>query len=160
MSDTMLPTGVDYEALRTFQEYCHQASRDRGFYDEPDQLLDLCEQLRGEGRAGLADYIYRAYLGNRLMLIAGEVSEAHEEDRAGNDPGQTYYLDGDRKVYPGDPYIREGVVPKPEGAPSELADIFIRLMDHAKERGIDMGAAVKEKLEYNATRPYKHGKKY
>jgi hypothetical protein len=150
----LAPTGVDYEGIRTIQDYCHQQSRARGFHDEPDRLMELVSSLK-ETDTKLADYIYSMYLGNRLMLIVGEASEAHEEERKGIDPTVTYYPtkpDDDRNYQLG--------AFKPEGVPSELADIYIRLMDHAGELKVDMADAVKEKLEYNATRAYLHGKKF
>jgi NTP pyrophosphatase (non-canonical NTP hydrolase) len=48
---------------------------------------------------------------------------------------------------------------KPEGFPSELADIMIRVMDLAEGMGVDLGKEILEKHEYNKTRPYKHGGK-
>lgn len=157
------PTGVDYEALRNFQAYCNAQSRARGFHDEPDELKDLCTDLRMKGQENLANYIEAMYYGNRLMLIAGEVTEAHEEIRSGKPLAQTYYLDQGKVVLPDDPHIREGRghgVDKPEGVPSELADIFIRLMDLSEELSIDLASIVEEKLKYNATRPFKHGKAF
>jgi len=151
----LAPTGVDYEAIRTFQTYCHAQSRGRGFHDDPDELKALCDDLRLQGRERLADYIWRTYLGNRLMLIVGEASEAHEEERAGVSPAETYY-----PTKPDDDRNYEIGAFKPEGVPSELADIFIRLMDHAEELGIDLARAVEEKLKYNATRPWMHGKAF
>jgi NTP pyrophosphatase (non-canonical NTP hydrolase) len=48
---------------------------------------------------------------------------------------------------------------KPEGIPSELADIVIRVMDCAVEYGIDLEDEITLKMAYNATRPHKHGGK-
>lgn len=48
---------------------------------------------------------------------------------------------------------------KPEGIPSELADIVIRVGDASEEYGIDLGQEVLLKQSYNATRPHKHGGK-
>ena len=47
---------------------------------------------------------------------------------------------------------------KPEGYPTELADIIIRTLDLAYMLSIDIDAAVQEKLAFNATRGHKHGK--
>ncbi len=40
----------------------------------------------------------------------------------------------------------------------ELADIVIRTFDLAEGFGIDIEKEVLQKMEYNKTRPYKHGK--
>lgn len=81
----------------------------------------------------------------KCMLIVSEVAEAMEEHRAGK--GFTNYFNEDK---PG----------KPEGVPAELADIVIRVADLAEICGIDLEAAITEKMGYNSTRPYKHGKAY
>lgn len=81
-------------------------------------------------------------LDQKLLLIIGEVVEAQEEYRSNDDLHHVYYRD-------------DG---KPEGFEFELADTFIRLMDLAGALGIDIGSRVMEKLEYNKTRPPKHGR--
>ncbi len=48
---------------------------------------------------------------------------------------------------------------KPEGVPSELADILIRIADMCGLYGIDLEGAVMRKLAYNATRPIRHNGK-
>lgn len=160
MSDALPPSGVDYEAIRTFQAYCHAESRARGFHEEPDRLKALATALH-KTDPDLANYIQAMYYGNRLMLISGEVAEAHEEIRAGKALNETYYSDSTHPV-PVEPfpYVEVVHVPKPEGLPSEVADIFIRLMDLVEEADIDLADAIKEKLEYNSTRPHKHNKKF
>lgn len=40
----------------------------------------------------------------------------------------------------------------------ELADIFIRCLDTAFAKGINIGRAIRIKSEYNKTRPFMHGK--
>ena len=42
----------------------------------------------------------------------------------------------------------------------EIADAIIRLLDFSHKFGIDLDFHIKAKLEYNASRPYKHGKTY
>ncbi len=49
--------------------------------------------------------------------------------------------------------------PKPEGVGSEFADIFIRLLDNCYLFEIDLAAEVQRKMNYNATRPHRHGGK-
>ena len=55
-------------------------------------------------------------------------------------------------------YYSEGG--KPEGVPSELADVVIRIMDMCEHYEIDLGAVIMEKHDFNKKRPYKHGKKF
>lgn len=42
----------------------------------------------------------------------------------------------------------------------EAADTLIRLLDLCGGRGLRLGEAVIAKMEYNASRPYKHGKEF
>lgn len=42
----------------------------------------------------------------------------------------------------------------------EMADIFIRLLDLAQYRGIDLMTIAELKHAYNTTRPYRHGKAF
>lgn len=81
----------------------------------------------------------------QFALVMTEAAEAIEELRKGNKPHRTYYN-------PDKPY-------KPEGVPSELADIVIRCLDIADMFAIDLGWRVAEKLEYNSSRGYRHGGK-
>jgi NTP pyrophosphatase (non-canonical NTP hydrolase) len=50
-------------------------------------------------------------------------------------------------------------VHKPIGVGSEVADLFIRLLDVCKRWDIDLIAEYDRKMAYNQTRPYRHGQK-
>jgi NTP pyrophosphatase (non-canonical NTP hydrolase) len=111
-----------------------------------DFLTALCQQLhQAQVDKGFWDTFWDERPLNwdrKLLLIVGEVAEAHEELRSHDDPKHVYYRE-------------DG---KPEGFAFELADVFIRLADLAGALGIDLGAAVAEKHAFNQTRPHKHGR--
>lgn len=114
---------TDYETLTHLTKILHKAQVEKGFWPQGAEFWNIDQ---------------------KLMLIVGEVAEAHEELRSNDDPHHVYYRD-------------DG---KPEGFAFELADVLIRLADLAAALGLDLGALVKEKHEFNQTRPHKHGRLY
>lgn len=81
-------------------------------------------------------------IADKLLLIHSEISEAAEEIREGR--WAVWYKPG-----------RE----KPEGFSVEIADAMIRAMDLCKFLGVDLVAAMRLKIAYNATREHLHGGK-
>ena len=77
---------------------------------------------------------------SKLMLITTEVAEAAEDVRTG--AMRTVMSDSG----------------KPEGLPSELADIVIRVMDVCGGLGIDLDEEIRIKMSHNRRRPALHGK--
>lgn len=97
-----------------------------------------------------------------LALIMTEASEGIEELRDGRGVTETYYSGGvqtNRGLSEDRRLDANGDLRKPEGVPSELADAVIRALDCADAWGIDLTAAIEEKLAYNATRGHRHGGK-
>lgn len=76
----------------------------------------------------------------KLALIHSEISEALEEYRNG---------------------LMETRIEnaKPEGFAVELADAVIRIADLCGYLEIDLDSVLQRKMEYNATRPFRHGGK-
>lgn len=83
-------------------------------------------------------------VGDKLMLIVSEAAEALEDHRDGH-PVIHYWMGG-----------KDGT--KPCGVPSELADIVIRVLDMAECFHVDLSEAIIDKMRYNKTRPYLHGR--
>jgi NTP pyrophosphatase (non-canonical NTP hydrolase) len=77
----------------------------------------------------------------QLALVMTEASEAIECVR-----------DGDYA-----PRVSTEKPGKPEGLPSELADIVIRVGQLAHAMGIDLEEAIGVKMEHNAVRVHRHG---
>jgi len=88
------------------------------------------------------------YLGNKLMLVVSELSEAQDELRSGHKPTEEYtsaYADGLRK---------------PEGFPAEIADAVIRLLGIAYELKVDTTRVMENKMAFNEARAFRHGKQF
>lgn len=109
--------------------------------------------------------------GTAIALIHSELSEALEEHRNGNP--MIYYphcrcIEWGGKCIP----IAADDCPdnpetcgayqkgKPEGIAVELADAVIRIADLCGYMGIDLESVISEKMKYNESRPYRHGKNY
>lgn len=95
-----------------------------------------------------------------LMLIVSELAEALEEARAGDKMNGRISC---MHYYSGEGYVADAPTnccKKPEGIVVEVADALIRILDWCGHEGIDIEGIVREKHEYNKTRPYKHGKKF
>lgn len=81
----------------------------------------------------LKDQWYTPYvIGTKLLLIVSELSEATE----------AYRKD-----------LMDEKLPHRTGLETELADVFIRLMDVCGALNVDLGGAIEEKQAFNSTRP-------
>jgi hypothetical protein len=150
MSKTDVLAQYDEQAIHSLaylQSRCYTQASAKGFWDdEPERHSSDLQH----------------YQGNKLMLMVSELVEAHEELRKGHPVTQTYYPTkptGDLEAAVVHPARVDGIY-KPEGVPSELADAVIRAFDFAGKYDIDLGQMIFEKLRYNASRPFKHGKQF
>lgn len=104
----------------------HENAINHGFWEDFDIIS------KNVSECDVRTILYNDAIGNRLMLIASEASEALEGLRHGNMVN-----------------FRE-----------ELADIAIRLGDLCGGLKIDLEREIKKKMEKNKNRPYKHGKEF
>jgi NTP pyrophosphatase (non-canonical NTP hydrolase) len=97
--------------------------------------------------------------GSLIALIHSELSEALEDYRNGRGFTEIYYKCKKDELDPCCGKCKQCDFNKPCGIPIELADTVIRIFDVCGKYGIDLEKAIVEKMNYNQTRPYKHGGK-
>lgn len=137
------------DALNELRTLCYERSKAGGWHEENDIIRQYMAQNPDSPVTGIFknQMINGVPVVTKLGLIATEVAEAVELVR---------------NVPVGDPMETQDVQEnggKPEGLPSELADILIRTFDLAGALGIDIGDAVVRKLNANTRRPWRHGGK-
>lgn len=154
-------------SLRRLQSRIGKANALKGFHDHGSQVRETAEWDYHEGTI----QALRDHRTSRVALIITEASELIDEIRNGREFGEVYYSgglacsSGDKcaqgcEMDDEEPVDVLGNPRKPEGPLSELADVVIRSLDLADEEGLDLAGMIFLKLAYNATRPYKHGKKF
>ena len=112
--------------------------------DKSDRLIDLAHEIHQTAQLkGWYDREEDYNFERKLLLVISELMEAYEEFRKGKELGEVYYSEGG----------------KPEGIPIELADALIRILDLGEAFEMYIPYFVRMKMNYNETRPYRHGNK-
>ena len=118
--------------LNTLAKNIYEGNKARGFWDEERNI------------------------GETLMLVVTELSEALEAHRSGKlcaYSDKVAYAESDDAVQAFKHHIKDSFE-------DEIADAVIRLLDMCGGLRIDIDFHVTSKLMYNSSRPFKHGKKY
>lgn len=117
----------------------HENARNKGFFDSEKNI------------------------GEMLCLIHSEVSEALEADRKDSYANWDNFnaeLKAQEKGGHKDAWKTAFDLHIKDTFEDELADIMIRVMDLAAFKGIDLESHIEAKMNRNALRERKHGKKY
>lgn len=127
--------------LTAFGRDCYHTTVQKGFYDDPDMLLELvadgCAARHMDPEEPIK-YLRHVLEMASFMRMVTEISEAAEAARQGNPPAEK--IDGFNHVE------------------EELADLLIRVSEWSYGRGHQIAEAAVAKAEYNRSRPRKHGK--
>ena len=125
---------------------------------EHDLMLELIQEEVSNDGVYYYDLEDLASLINRINEIKGwnegERSEAEWAALAHSEISEAFesYRNGEALIY-------TSSAGKPEGAAIEYADALIRILHWFKRHGVDPRKAMQMKIEYNLTRPYRHGGK-
>ncbi|RHW55447.1 MazG nucleotide pyrophosphohydrolase domain-containing protein [Clostridium botulinum] len=119
--------------IKELTQKAYQNSNEKGFWEDWEEIKgsDKYKSIEIKTSEAEEDLINNA-IGNRLMLITDEVSEAHEALR--------------KKDY--------------DNFKEELADIVIRVASLAGGLKIDLDKEIQKKILKNRKRPYKHNKAF
>jgi len=124
---------------KTIAELCTAAynnSANHGFWDDYDDMLPTLVFENGPNSAKEKKYEVDVKL-SKIALMHSELGEMTEGVRK---PGPDQHCPA---------FSQEEI---------ELADTLIRAFDYAGRFGLRLEEAVEAKMDYNQSRPYKHGK--
>jgi hypothetical protein len=116
------------------------------WYDDewnvPEKERYVLDQLREK----LNEMFGPRTFGDDVALLHSEVSEMLEAFRDHGTADAT-----------GVAHAANDYNPKPQGVGSEAADVLVRLLDTCSRHGIDLFGEWRRKVDYNWTRPHRHG---
>ena len=118
-------------AFNTLADVAHVNSRSKGFWN----VAAHHEEEPNEETSKQLEIVWKL---SRIALIQSEASEAVEGIRKG---------------------LRDDHLPQYSMEATELADVVIRILDYAGAYNLPLGEIIVEKMNYNSSRPYMHGKK-
>lgn len=135
------------EGLVLLGHETNRTSREHGFWETPKLYEDLLEHMITEGTYTKADFDlltakFQRNHGEALMLMVSELAEEFEAARKGKESEPSEHI------------------PDFTAREEEFADVAIRLFEYARGCNVNLAAAVIAKMDYNESRPYKHGKKF
>ncbi len=151
--------------LKTITKSSHKNAIVKGFYDCPECggsgenfTWDKCPSCNGTGITTTKN------IPELLMLVVTEIGEAVESLRENKKTKWENYetdLDFQSDFIPADLRQKKSFERWiKDSFEDEIADVFIRLADLCGYMNIDIEKHIELKMEYNRTRPKKHGKEF
>ena len=122
--------------IKEIQREIHQVNVEKGFWEDRKNVGEVLMLIVSELGEAL-----EAHRKSRKALV--ELFDAKAIDRT---DAEDYQADFEQCIK--------------DTFEDEIADTVIRIFDMCEGFGIDLERHIELKLEYNRTRPYKHGKKY
>lgn len=127
------------------------------------KLNDFCKEVFEANKLKGFD-VSKENVGQTLMLVVSELSEALEAHRKGLAANREFFDIGKElcsEFKPEDQRFKESFqVNIKDTFEDEIADAAIRIFDLCGGLGIDIDWHIQQKRRYNALREYKHGKAY
>jgi len=139
---------VDH-VLDILGEEAFHIAKAKGWWPEPKSPRQLVQEYLDRGgpdRESLEQLVHDARQtagtseAQLIALAHAELSEALEEVRRGEHRMST-------------------AIPQYKAVVEELADVVLRVLNHAHGKSYDLAGAIRAKMEYNRTRPKYHGGK-
>lgn len=121
---------ITRQAGQALQEICHSASMAAGWWNHRETGMNLREVVRNP-QTPYEELLAGALVAQKLCLSHSELSEAMEGHRKG---------------------LMDDKLPHRSMIEVELADAIIRIADLAGALDLNLGAAIAEKMAYNAVR--------
>lgn len=145
--------------LNQLRDECHKNAVDHGFWE-----------VVGDDGIVIKDGEEKNTFAKCMALVVSEIGEAIEADRKKNwlkDKDMDLRIGEDRNTLA--KFVKKSSVEERNSftkevlkgnVEEEIADILIRIMDLSSHYNIDLDSIVRLKMDYNASRPYKHNKEY
>jgi len=134
-------------SINSLVQACHRIAKDHGFWNDEDKLKDMINHMFDSGLYDESILLDRLKIIRKLFntqCITLEMSELAER------------LECLRK----NPEKLDEHCPEFLNLEIEVADLIIRAFDFSGRRNLRLGEAIIVKMEYNASRPYLHNKKF
>lgn len=151
--------------IEHLQKICHRTAVEHGWWPMK-YAFDAAgaEPSHDEDKVDMS----QVNIPEKLMLMVSELGEALEHYRNGVGMKEPVYYNPQNSVAEDNTWLTAGqMIPsqfdpfttKPDGFAVELADCIIRIFDLCGAMDIDIEQALQVKMNYNKTRPFRHGNK-